>query len=80
MSSILSLTEAYEKLNQAFFDALDENKRLSSEGAIMRKALVEIAEGRGRYSMDPLEHAGNTIEDMKGLAGDALAAVSGKRE
>ena len=38
--------------------------------------LNEIAEGKGRYSMEPLEHASNTIEDMKELANDAIARVS----
>ena len=41
----------------------------------LENALTEIAKGEGRYSMDPLEHAGNTIEDMMGLANDALAPV-----
>ena len=36
-------------------------------------ALREIAQGKGRYSMDKLEHAANTIEDMKALAVAALA-------
>lgn len=31
-------------------------------------ALREIAKGEGRYNMDQLKHASNTIEDMKGLA------------
>jgi hypothetical protein len=35
-------------------------------------ALREIARGEGRFSRDPLEHASNTIEDMKRLATDAL--------
>ena len=36
-------------------------------------ALREIAKGEGRYSMDQLTHAANTIEDMKALAVAALA-------
>jgi hypothetical protein len=28
-------------------------------------ALAEIEEGKGRYSLDRLEHASNAIEDMK---------------
>ncbi len=35
-------------------------------------ALTEIAKGEGRFSTDPLIHAGNTIEDMKTIAADAL--------
>jgi len=37
-------------------------------------ALQEISQGAGRFSVDPLTHASNTIEDMKQLASDALAA------
>lgn len=38
-----------------------------------RAALTEILEGKGRYSRDQLEHASNTIEDMKEIAREALA-------
>lgn len=41
-------------------------------------ALEEIAEGRGRFSMDKFTHARNTIEDMKELALNAIALA--KRE
>ena len=44
---------------------------------VPREALEEIARGRGQYSLDPLEHAANTIEDMKALATTALAATAG---
>lgn len=37
------------------------------------KALEEIAKGQGAFSRDPLTHASNTIDDMKGLAREALA-------
>lgn len=36
------------------------------------KALRVCAIGAGRYSMDPLTHASNTIEDMKRAAREAL--------
>ncbi len=39
----------------------------------MYEALKEISEGKGRFSLDQLEHADNTIEDMKQLAIEALA-------
>jgi len=45
--------------------ALRENERLEA-------ALSEIAEGRGRFSTDPHEHARNCIEDMMALANAAL--------
>lgn len=35
-------------------------------------ALVEIREGKGRFSLDHFEHARNTIEDMKAVATAAL--------
>jgi len=38
----------------------------------LREVLEEISKGEGRYSMDKLEHASNTIEDMKELAINAL--------
>lgn len=39
----------------------------------LRDALREISKGQGPYSRDPLTHAGNCIEDMRGIA---LAALS----
>jgi hypothetical protein len=38
----------------------------------LRAALAEIAEGRGRFSLDQHEFACNAIEDMKQLAVEAL--------
>lgn len=38
-----------------------------------RKALQEIALGRGPFKIDPLEHAQSVIEDMKNVATRALA-------
>lgn len=42
------------------------------------EALEEIAEGKGRYSTDPFQHAINTIDDMKELARKALAKARGQ--
>jgi hypothetical protein len=36
------------------------------------EALLAIAKGEGRFSLDHLEHASNTIEDMQDLARTAL--------
>ena len=44
------------------------------------EALEKIAEGKGRFSMDRLTHAENTIEDMKELAKSASAKAQEKRE
>lgn len=38
----------------------------------LEAALREIAKGAGAYSRDPLTHAHNCIEDMKGIATKAL--------
>ena len=38
----------------------------------MKEALEEITKGEGRYDMDHLVHASNTIEDMRKLAKEAL--------
>ena len=39
-------------------------------------ALTEIAKGEGAFSMDPLEHATNCIEDMKRIASEAIAEAT----
>ena len=44
----------------------------AEESAQLRAWLQKITEGRGRYSLDRLEHAHNTIEDMKDCARRAL--------
>ena len=44
--------------------------------AIATAALEEVSEGKGRYSMDQLEHCANTVEDMKALAVEALAKIN----
>jgi hypothetical protein len=48
------------------------NRRAVAEIERLTDALKEIAEGKGAYSQDQMEHASNTIEDMKKLATDAL--------
>jgi len=39
------------------------------------ETLTEISKGMGKFSIDPLTHASNTIDDMKGLANDALNSL-----
>jgi len=46
--------------------------KLEAENARLRKALVEIAMGDGAFSLDPLKHAGNCIDNMKQIAEAAL--------
>ncbi len=49
--------------------SLDDHNKIDA----LLEVLREIAEGKGAYSQDQLEHASNTIEDMKALATDAIA-------
>ena len=42
--------------------------------------LEQIARGEGQFSRDPMEHAGNCIEDMKAKAVAALAILIIKRK
>lgn len=39
----------------------------------MLEALKFIAEGRGAFSLDPLQHATNTINEMKEVARQVIA-------
>lgn len=41
----------------------------------LRLALEYISEARGRFSIDPHEHAVNTVEDMQDVARQALAGT-----
>ena len=54
------------------------NARLIAAAPKLLEALQEITEGKGRFSLDHLTHAENTIEDMKEIARAAIAAAEGK--
>lgn len=54
-------------------DAIEFLQREWNEARALRAALEDIADGKGRFSTDPFQHAKNTIEDMKALAKAALA-------
>jgi hypothetical protein len=41
----------------------------------LRDGLEQIARGEGAYSLDPLTHAGNCIDEMKAKAKDLLAIL-----
>jgi len=61
-----------ERLEATLRGAYTENKAYAKRIAELEGALREIAKGEGRYDMDPLKHCGNTVEDMIGLAKQAL--------
>jgi len=56
---------------------LDSNARLIAAAPELLEALEEIAEGRGRYNQDPLQHASNCIEDMVSIAKEAIKKARG---
>ena len=71
--------EVIEKVCEPFTtEWLETNTAVLKASNDMYEALKEILEGKGRYSMDKLTHAENTIEDMKELAKQAIAKAEGK--
>lgn len=42
----------------------------------MLEALKEIAKGRGAFDRDPLQHASNTIDNMKEIANEAISKAT----
>lgn len=66
------MTDDYMRRHKDVGDMME--RALSAEQRIkaLEKALREISKGEGRFSRDPLEHASNTIEDMKALAIEAI--------
>ncbi len=48
---------------------------IHSKAPEMYEALKEIAKGEGAYNHDPLEHAGNVIDNLKSLAASALEGL-----
>jgi len=53
------------------------NARLIASSPDLLAALEEIAKGEGAFSLDPLTHAGNTIENMKAIARAAIENAKG---
>ncbi len=84
-SQMESFTEAYLKVGKE--KGLFQNVNISDiikpkcndATTELLKALKEISEGKGAYSRDQLEHAGNCIRDMKEIAVKAIAKVEGKK-
>lgn len=50
----------------------EANARLIASAPDLLAALEEIAKGEGAFSLDPLTHAGNTIDNMKEIARAAI--------
>jgi replication-associated recombination protein RarA len=65
------------KADNEFLQRFVESERQSAQEIIdkLTTALAEIAEGKGRFALDRLEHASNTIEDMKAIAVAALKDI-----
>ncbi len=64
------LYQPYERVYQyGYYDGYQIGTKQKDE---LLKALKEIAKGGGRYDMDMLKHASNTIEDMITLAKTAI--------
>ena len=55
----------------------DSLKKANKKINVMREALEEVTEQKGRFSTDPLTHAQNCICDMAEIAENALTAIKG---
>lgn len=68
------LADTWEAVSNAPYDYCTAHVAdvVTRELERLREALEEIAEGKGRFSRDSLQHAENAIEDMKALARTAL--------
>ena len=63
---------------EATFETEQANARLIAAAPELLEALQEISKGAGAYDRDPLIHAENVIEDMKGIARAAITKATGK--
>ena len=58
------------------FDMILDALRLEkSKNSVLLQALEEIIEGKGTFSINHLEHASNTINEMTEIARKALANI-----
>lgn len=53
----------------------EHQKQLEDNAPKLLEALKEISKGEGKYNREPLQHAENTIENMKAIADKAIALV-----
>jgi hypothetical protein len=61
---------------QVLESMLPAESTLIAEHRMMKEALEEIQKAQGEYSMDRLEHAGNTIKSMINTATETLKQVT----
>lgn len=61
-------------------EILESLEALLSQRDDLLKACEEIAKGEGRFAESQLEHASNTIEDMKEIANAAIAKSKGEKD
>jgi len=71
----LKLFELFE-----YSEVLESLDALLSQRDDLLKACEEIAKGEGRFAESQLEHASNTIEDMKEIANAAIAKSKGEKD
>ena len=66
--------QTYDNIPCSYRQILEDRitEYTKQESAELLKALIEIAKGEGRYDIDKLKHAGNTIDDMKLIAHTAI--------
>jgi hypothetical protein len=74
---IIECEDIIRSMNDQINEQGAELDTLRAEHAEMLAGLKEIAKGEGRFSCDPLTHADNCIEDMKGIAVALIARVEG---
>lgn len=90
---VLSLIDQdkFDNLAQAItlFDSLTDDQKIivtsdylnnDADRKLMIDALIEISEGKGRYSEDRLTHAVNTIQDLIGIAKETLTKINHEKE
>lgn len=67
--------ENYENKTMKLLGALTP-KELYEKTKFMLETIHEISEAKGRYDTDRMQHATNTIEDMRQLAVSAIKKLT----
>ena len=71
-NSSIWYSDKNEEVAQEALDRNIANATIMAATLELLEALIEISEGKGRYDLDPIQHAANCIEDMKALALEAI--------